>query len=133
MRVMVRRWMEDSVKFYLAAALCFLLSACAAGPAQSSFDNSERLRLRSLAENGDKDSQYQLGNAYCCGTRGGFWDTAEAVKWWCKAAVQGQKDAAAAILRVGGDCADTSETLPQSRPITTSMGTGAVRWGDAQN
>jgi len=112
--------MEDSMKFYLAIALCLLLSACAAGPAQSSFDNSERLRLRELAENGDKESQFQLGNSYCCGTGGGFWDTAEAVKWWCKAAVQGQKDAATAISRVGGDCADTSKTPAQSMPMATS-------------
>ena len=55
--------------------------------------------MRGLAENGDRESQYQLGNAYCCGTEGGFWDTAEAVKWWCKAAAQGQKDAEAAIAR----------------------------------
>jgi TPR repeat protein len=114
---MVRKWMEDSVKFYLAAALCLLLSACAVSPAQSSFDNAERLRLRGLAENGDKDSQYQLGNAYCCGTGGGFWDTAEAVKWWCKAALQGQKDAQAAISRVGGACPEPSTPPAQSLPV----------------
>ena len=126
MRPMVRLWVEDSMKFYLALAFCFLVSACAVSPAQSSFDNAERLRLRSLAENGDKDSQYQLGNSYCCGTGGGFWDTAEAVKWWCKAASQGQKDAVAAIQRVGGDCTAPSKTLPQSRPVTMSMLPGAL-------
>ena len=99
------------MKFYLALALCFLLSACAAAPSQSSFDNSERLRLRKLAENGDRDSQFQLGSSYCCGTSGGFWDTTEAVKWWCKAAAQGQKEAAAAIARVGGDCAEAPKPL----------------------
>ncbi len=114
---MVRKWMEDSVKFYLAVALCFLVSACAVSPAQSSFDNAERLRLRSLAENGDKDSQYQLGNTYCCGSGGGFWDTAEAVKWWCKAAVQGQKEAAEAILRVGGECALTPKSPQAGRSL----------------
>jgi TPR repeat protein len=117
---MVGKWMEDSMKFYLAMAVCFLLAACAVGPAQSSFDNAERLRLRKLAENGDKDSQYQLGNSYCCGTEGGFWDTAEAVKWWCRAASQGQNDAAAAVLRAGGDCADPSKILQQGVPAMTS-------------
>ncbi len=103
--------MENSMKFSLALALCFSLSACAVAPAQSSYDNAERLRLRKLAENGDRDSQFQLGNAYCCGTGGGFWDTAEAVKWWCKAAAQGQKEAQAAVARAGGECEERPKPL----------------------
>jgi hypothetical protein len=55
----------------------------------------------------------------CSWSGGGFWDTAETLKWWCKAASQGQKEATAAILHVDGDCADVSKASSQDMPLTT--------------
>jgi TPR repeat protein len=92
------------MKICRVVLLCLFAAGCAAGPGKASFDNDERLRLTTAAEQGDREAQYQLGNAYCCGAAGGFWDTAEAVTWWCRAAAQGQADAAAALLRTGRTC-----------------------------
>ena len=94
-------------KIWFMILLCMILAACAANkaPSKLSYDNSERLELRTAAEKGDREAQYRLGNSYCCGDTGGFWDTREAVKWWCRAAAQGQKEAEAAIARNDGKCA----------------------------
>jgi TPR repeat protein len=107
MHRMITKRAEERMKFCGAALLCAALTACAFEqpmPTQANYDNSERRGLREVAEKGDKDAQYRLGNSYCCGPEGGFWDTKEAVKWWCKAAAQGHPDAAAAVSRVGGNC-----------------------------
>lgn len=92
------------MKIFCLALLCLILTSCESAADKSSIDNAARLRLREAADKGDKEAQYELGNAYCCGRPGGFWDTTEAVKWWCKAAKQGQPEAAAAIVNIHATC-----------------------------
>ena len=55
-------------------------------------DSETRQRLTKIAEQGHAEAQYELGLAYCCGT--GFYNTTEAIKWWCRAALQGHALAA---------------------------------------
>jgi TPR repeat protein len=47
--------------------------------------------LRSLAENGDSDAQFELGRAYANGT-GVPQDHSEAAVWWRKTAEQGHAE-----------------------------------------
>ncbi len=68
--------------------LLIILGGCSATSMnQVDADNNTRQRLLVLAEKGDAQAQYDLGASYCCGT--GFYDTDEAIKWWCRAARQG--------------------------------------------
>jgi TPR repeat protein len=82
------------MKFWPALFICLLMTGCAAKKwdTRISYDNSTRVALEQQANNGDADAQFQLGNSYCCGD-GGFYDTAQAVTWWCKAAAQGHAGA----------------------------------------
>jgi len=96
-----------------AVALAAAVAACAAQPAVVSQSNADRLTLREAADKGDREAQYRLGNSYCCGAEGSFWDTKEAIKWWCKAAAQGQADATAALARVGGACKPEPSEFPR--------------------
>ncbi len=76
------------------AALAFLavLAGCAAPSLNRvDADNAARQRLLAPAEQGDAQAQYELGASYCCGA--GFYNTAEAIKWWCLAARQGHLQA----------------------------------------
>lgn len=54
-------------------------------------------RWRYAAEGGDAEAQYQMGKAHCCGKRP-YYNTYRALKWYCKAAKQGQRDA---MMEVG--------------------------------
>ncbi|MBI1326683.1 MAG: hypothetical protein GC136_03470 [Alphaproteobacteria bacterium] len=49
------------------------------------------------ARAGDSEAQYQLGKSLCCGKRP-LHNSYDALKWFCSAARQGQRDA---ILEVG--------------------------------
>ncbi len=44
------------------------------------------------AEDGDVEAQYKVASLYCCGERP-YYDNIEALKWYCKAAKNGQRDA----------------------------------------
>lgn len=69
-----------------------LLGGCATSSlGRVDWDNAARQRYADSAEQGDMNAQYELGVAYCCGT--GFYSTAEAIKWWCRAAKQGHEPA----------------------------------------
>ena len=76
-----------------AAGVCLLgLGACTpVYTGQVTYDNAERHTWRAAAERGDAEAQYRLGQAYCCGK--GYYSTAEALKWWCKATAQGHEQA----------------------------------------
>lgn len=68
-----------------------------------SFDNSRRIALQDKAQAGNIEAQYQLGNSYCCGDSG-FWDTKQAVYWWCQAAKQGHADAQVRLDALKAQC-----------------------------
>lgn len=70
-----------------AALLAAVASGCAVSPV---VDPKETLLPRAQA--GDKEAQYQLGKAYCCGYGVGY-DTQTALAWLCKAGVQGHAGA----------------------------------------
>lgn len=82
------------MKFWPVLLICLSITGCAAKKwdTRISYDNSTRVALQESASNGDAEAQFQLGNSYCCG-EGGFYDTAQAAEWWCKAAAQGHAGA----------------------------------------
>lgn len=76
---------------------------------QVTYDNAQRIKHRPAADQGDAVAQFQLGEAYCCGK--GFYDTDEAIRWWCKAAVQSHFKAQQRLrVKLGGY---SPETCPQ--------------------
>jgi TPR repeat protein len=82
------------MKFWPVLIICVVISGCGQKKMDTriSYDNSSRIALQENADKGDAESQFQLGNSYCCGD-GGFYDTAQAAEWWCKAAAQGHAGA----------------------------------------
>ncbi len=86
---------------YSAIFLTCLLLGCTASPV---FD--KRANLRAAAEQGDKEAQYLLGKSRCCGFGAGH-DTTSALKWLCRAALQGHGGAQYEIGRYYGLRADT--------------------------
>jgi hypothetical protein len=105
---MLAKRLEDSMKFFRAVCLCWLLACCSSPPPPISdnriaYENAQRMSYRDKAEHGDKDAQYILGNSYCCG-EGGFWDTGEAVRWWCEAAGQGHDGAKTRLTQMSVVC-----------------------------
>ncbi len=77
----------------LLVSLFFLLTSCY-NPAKMLYDDYGRQTLTAKAEAGDSDAQYRLGESYCCGPQGYYYDTMKALHWWCKAALQGHAGAA---------------------------------------
>ena len=57
-----------------------------------------RAELKVAAEAGDAESQYKLGNSYCC--MGPGFDTQTATIWYCKAARQGNAEAMFELGRI---------------------------------
>jgi TPR repeat protein len=53
--------------------------------------------LKTTALGGDAEAQYNLGKVYCCGDRPEY-DNVEALRWWCMASENGQRDA---MMEVG--------------------------------
>lgn len=51
------------------------------------------------ANGGDAEAQYELGKAFCCGKRP-YYNTYDALKWFCRAAKQGQRDAMYEIAKI---------------------------------
>ncbi|MFO1435602.1 MAG: hypothetical protein U1F34_04300 [Gammaproteobacteria bacterium] len=91
-------------KIVMLTLVSGLFAGCAVAPQravdQASHDAAERERWAQMAEHGDAEAQYKLGNAYCCGTDG-YWDTNVAIKWWCAAALRGHTQALAALATHG--------------------------------
>lgn len=84
----------------LAITLSFASTAAMADPMERGIlaflkgDNNTALQVfRPLADNGNKDAQYQLGYMYQTGTGVGK-SSAEALKWYELAAKQGHNSAA---------------------------------------
>ena len=61
-------------------------------------DKPQREQFLAQAQAGNADAQYALGMSYCCGNGPGL-DTQQAVRWLCRAALQGHKDAAFALAQ----------------------------------
>lgn len=83
-------------------ALMGVLSGCtmtvmAAG--QIMYDDIQRDKWRELAEMGNREAQYYLGKAYCCGEGVGY-NNVEATKWLCRSAKNGYIPAQIEIGRV---------------------------------
>ena len=73
---------------FAAAALVAAIAGCAApGLSQVESDQRQRALLLDAARSGDAQAQYALGTSFCCGD-GGFYNTNEAIRWWCAAAAQ---------------------------------------------
>ncbi len=72
-------------------ALCFLglLSTTPTWADQAQIDSARSAWLNK-AFAGDAEGQYHLGEAYCCDT---VEHTRQALRWYCRAAVQGYADA----------------------------------------
>ncbi len=60
-------------------------------------DTAEMQPWRVLAQEGDIEAQYRMGEYYCCGNRPRY-DNVGALHWYCLAAKQGQRDA---LFKVG--------------------------------
>jgi hypothetical protein len=118
MTLFLAKGLEDSMKFFRAVGLCWLLAGCSTpiSDNQISYQNAQRMTYREKAAQGDKDAQYILGNSYCCG-EGGFWDTAEAVAWWCKAAGQGHDGASQRLAQMRVVCPPAKGDAVNRRPV----------------
>ena len=75
----------------LVAALALLTGCASVSLGRVDHDNALREQLTPRAEQGDTQAQFDLGEAWCCGT--GFYSTEEALKWWCRAAASGHEGA----------------------------------------
>lgn len=66
-----------------------LISACAAYPVipalRVGHTEEEHAKLKTAAESGDLDAQYNFGMSYCCGDTA-LYDNREVTKWLCNAA-----------------------------------------------
>lgn len=98
--------------------LALLLAGCSSVPQQAldqgTYDAAQRARLADAAQAGDAVAQYELGNAYCCG-ESGYWDTRQAIRWWCAAARQGLEQALAALATrnlTQQQCASVEAAVP---------------------
>jgi len=65
----------------------------------------KRADLKELANKGDMEAQYQLGLSYCCGYGAGH-ASAQAINWFCRAALQGHGAAQYELGRFYGKRAD---------------------------
>lgn len=87
------------MKFWPVLVLCLVVAGCSTKPVTDnrvSYDNARRIALQESAEKGDAEAQYALGESYCCG-EDGFWDTKQAIYWWCQAAAQSHPQANARL------------------------------------
>jgi TPR repeat protein len=93
------------MKFWPVLFICLSVAGCSTKKwdTRISYDNSNRVTLQESADTGDAEAQFQLGNSYCCGD-GGFYDTAQAVEWWCKAAAQGHAAAKDKLAEKQASC-----------------------------
>lgn len=62
----------------------------------------EAARWGYAANGGDAEAQYNMGKAFCCGKRP-YYNTYDALKWFCLAAKQGQRDAMYEIGKIYDD------------------------------
>ncbi len=86
------------MKILIILIICFILTSCAkVYDTKMSHAQDERIRWEEKAKKGEPEAQFRLGNAYCCG-KNGFFDTQEAIKWWCKASQQGHLGAKKALI-----------------------------------
>ncbi|HYD17035.1 MAG TPA: hypothetical protein VEF76_00985 [Patescibacteria group bacterium] len=77
------------MKSWPVLVLCLFAAACAKrGDTRIAYDNSNRIALEQQAKAGDPVAQFNFGESFCCGDSG-FYDTAEAERWWCRSAAQG--------------------------------------------
>ncbi|MDA9008563.1 hypothetical protein N9K16_01230 [Alphaproteobacteria bacterium] len=91
--------------------LILALGACSAIHTNKlSFVQAERAQWREAAVAGDAEAQFRFGNSFCCG-QSAYFSKEEAVKWWCKAAVQKHQDAIAALKQHNSSCPATSITV----------------------
>lgn len=80
--------------------LCVLLVACTGAPDRRQNDtlSPAQSALKDKALAGDREAQFQLGTSFCCGDSGTF-DTGEAIRWWCLAALQNHPGALSALKK----------------------------------
>ena len=84
------------MKIFTVSLFCLILAACETQSNKMTYAQSQRVQWQQKAKAGDAEAQYRLGKAYCCGDQG-FFDTEQAVIWWCKAARQGHSKARQAL------------------------------------
>jgi uncharacterized protein len=76
-------------------AILLPLSACIETLYQTGdflVDATQLQPWKKMALDGDVEAQYKVGTMYCCGERPKY-DNVQALKWFCMAAKQGQRDA----------------------------------------
>jgi len=77
----------------------------------------ERQAWKRLANNGDAEAQYKLGHLYCCGERP-YKNNVEALRWWCDAAKNGQRDAMLEVGKLYESSADyKGSIIPQDHQL----------------
>lgn len=64
------------------------------------YDDYTRQIWQEKAEAGDPEAEWIMGNSYCCGEEGRFYDAVEAMRWWCSAAKKGYAPAQLALGRI---------------------------------
>lgn len=95
-------------------AMCFFgfLTVAAASADQAQIDSARSAWLHK-AQAGDVESQYRMGEAYCCDT---VEHTRQALRWYCRAAMQGSADAQYEMGRIFAD------DLPAGANATAAAG-----------
>ena len=81
--------------------LSMMVAACAPAD-QEVQDQRARARWQSAAEAGDREAQFQLAEAYCCGI-GPDYSTDQALKWYCESARRGYVPAQMALADLYSD------------------------------
>jgi TPR repeat protein len=81
-------------------ALAFMTSALKDSGHESESMEGIVMIWRQAAEAGDAGGQFSLGRAYECGDFGVPRDRDEALRWYTKAAIGGDEDAARAVARL---------------------------------
>ncbi len=100
-----------SVKFFLLAGLMIAAAGCAesnplksatratVGTVKGILTTSQRGEYLARANEGDIESMFRLGEAYCCGYSGVL-NTRKALDWFCRAARRGHVEAQLEISKI---------------------------------
>jgi len=73
--------------FLLAMGLS--LSGCLMNWYHPFISEHTRATKKAAADAGDPAALYAMGDSYCCGPKGGYYDTEKAMAYWCRAAKMG--------------------------------------------
>ncbi len=86
------------MRVFLIALMSVSLSGCLMNWYHPFFSEYTKSTKKQLVEQGDAQALYEMGEAWCCGPKGGGqFDTEKAMSYWCQAAKKGHSGAQLAL------------------------------------